>query len=355
MKFRFLKYGSPVIVYLLAFLSFTHTGFLTWLALIYAWVLIPFTELFLSPQNRNLDAAEEAIAKKDRMYDFVLYGMILLIYPALFFFLHSLAERPAIPDLIGRIATMGLLCGVFGINLGHELGHRSRPGEKLLAKAGLLSSLYLHFFIEHNRGHHKKVATPEDPASARLGESVYHFYARTIIYSYTDAWRIANREQRKKGKTVFGFSNEMIRYQLIELGFLLGIFSFYGLRITCCYLGAAIIGILLLETVNYIEHYGLSRKITATGNYERTLPQHSWNSNHVIGRLMLFELSRHSDHHYLASKKYQLLRHHEDAPQLPTGYPGMMLLALIPPIWFAVMEHRLKKYGFPSRKAIPAF
>jgi alkane 1-monooxygenase len=245
-------------------------------------------------------------------------------------------------DTIGRIAVMGLLCGTFGINVGHELGHRVNKWEQTLAKILLLSSLYMHFFTEHNKGHHKRVATPEDPSSARMGEPIYTFYFRTIFLSYLSAWHISNDEVKKKGKPVFSLLNEMIQFHLIQAAFIGIIFLFFGGTVTLYFLAAALMGILLLETVNYIEHYGLQRKATTDGKYERTMPEHSWNSDHVLGRLVLFELSRHSDHHYMASRKYQVLRHHDDAPQMPTGYPGMMLLSLVPPIWFKIMNKRLK-------------
>jgi alkane 1-monooxygenase len=209
----------------------------------------------------------------------------------------------------------------------------------------------MHFFIEHNKGHHKNVATREDPSSARYGEPVYSFWVRSIYYSYISAWKIANKEATKSNRSSFSFKNEMIQAHIIQAVFLTAIFLIFGFEIMLYFLGAATIGILLLETVNYIEHYGLSRRETTEGRYERAMPSHSWNSNHVIGRMMLFELSRHSDHHYLASKKYQLLRHHEDAPQMPTGYPGMMLLALLPPAWFFVMNKKIK--GLDHRA--PAF
>jgi alkane 1-monooxygenase len=135
----------------------------------------------------------------------------------------------------------------------------------------------------------------------------------------------------------------MIQFQLIQAAFLFLIYWFFGFFVLTCFLGAALMGILLLETVNYIEHYGLQREQLENGRYERAMPAHSWNSNHVVGRLMLFELSRHSDHHYLASRKYQVLRHHDNAPQMPTGYPGMMLLSLVPPLWFAIMNRRIEK------------
>ncbi len=338
------KYMSPLIVYAGAVVSFSSVGIYTFFPLIYAWILIPLVELFLKPKDRNLQTSEEEIAKKDKTYDYILYLIVLLQLPTLYYFLYSMQDDSmSIMDKIGRIGSMGLLCGTFGINVGHELGHRVNKTEQWLAKISLMTSLYMHFFIEHNKGHHKHVATPDDPSSARYGEPIYFFWPRTIIYSYVSAWKIANEECGKNNKTVFGLKNEMIRIHIIQLIFVAAIGFLFGSLIVTYYLVAALIGILLLETVNYIEHYGLTRKQTITGNYERAMPQHSWNSNHIIGRLMLFELSRHSDHHYVASRKYQLLRHHENAPQMPTGYPGMMLLSLIPPAWFYIMNRRIAK------------
>lgn len=342
MHVRAFKYLSPLVVYAGAIISFSFYGISTFIPLIYAWIIIPLLELFLKPDNTNLQTAEEEIAKKDRTYDYILYSIVLLQLPTLFYFLYSMQDNSlTLYDKIGRIGTMGLLCGTFGINVGHELGHRVNKAEQWLAKLSLMTSLYMHFFIEHNKGHHKQVATPEDPSSARYGEMLYLFWPRTIIYSYINAWKIANDECRKQKKEIFSLNNEMVLAHLIQLGFIVLIGFLFGPLILLYFLIAAFIGILLLETVNYIEHYGLSRKQTVAGSYERTMPKHSWNSNHVIGRLMLFELSRHSDHHYLASRKYQILRHHTNAPQMPTGYPGMMLLSLVPPAWFYIMHRRI--------------
>jgi alkane 1-monooxygenase len=291
-----------------------------------------------------MDAAEEELARKDILYDSWLYIVVIFQYGALLLFLRSIGESGLKWwEITGRIFVMGLLCGTFGINVAHELGHRKKGYEQFLAKVLLLSSLYMHFFIEHNKGHHKNVSTPEDPSSARYGESLYAFYFRSVVFSYLSAWRIANRELTKKGLPPFHYKNEMLQFQIIELAFILLIAWFFG-YITCLYfLAAAIIGFLQLETVNYIEHYGLSRQKLEEGRYERPMPEHSWNSNHVLGRIMLFELSRHSDHHYLASRKYQVLRHHDNAPQMPTGYPGMMILSLLPLAWFYVMNKRIRE------------
>jgi len=344
MSIRAFKYLSPFIIYAGSLWSFTQHGWIVWLPLIYAWIIIPVLELFIKPDANNLNAAEEEVARKDRIYDFIIYMVVPLQYIALYLFLNSMSKGQWVwHEIIGKIWVMGLLCGTFGINVGHELGHRTNKVEKFLARMLLLTSLYMHFYIEHNKGHHKRVATPEDPSSARYNEWIYIFYFRTIILSYLSAWEIAARDLRKKGKPVFSLHNEMIQFHIIQLAFVTLIFLSFGWLTTLYFLAAAVIGMLLLETVNYIEHYGLQRKILDDGKYERAMPVHSWNSDHIVGRLMLFELSRHSDHHYLASRKYQVLRHHDDSPQMPTGYPGMMILALFPPAWFFIMNRKIKK------------
>lgn len=341
---RALKYFSSFIIYLGAFYAFTNTGWLVWLPLIYAWVFVPLVELLFKPDSSNLSEIEEELAKKDKTYDILLHIVVPLQYAALTLFLYSMKHDDLVPaDIIGRIYVMGLCCGVFGINVAHELGHRVNKYEQVMAKMLLLTSQYMHFIIEHNKGHHKRVATKEDPGSSRHNEWIYTFYFRSIIFGYLSAWNIANNEMRKKNRSVFSPRNEMIQFTFIQICFVIMILLLVGWLVTLYYLAAAATGILMLETVNYIEHYGLERKTLTDGKYERAMPEHSWNSDHVFGRLMLFELSRHSDHHYLASRKYQVLRHHENAPQMPTGYPGMMALSLIPPVWFAVMNKRIKK------------
>jgi alkane 1-monooxygenase len=354
MQLRFLKYLIPFILLFGSIWSFHSHGWVIWLPLFFAWVFIPISEVFIMPNPSNMNAAEEELAKKNKAYDVLLYGVVAVQYFALYQFLVSMKnDTLAWHETVGRIYVMGMLCGVFGINVGHELGHRVNKFEQALAKALLLTSLYMHFFTEHNKGHHKKVATPEDPGTARLGEAVYAFYFRTLISSYFSAWHIANDEMKKKGKPAFSLQNELVQFTIIQIAFIGLILYFFGWLVTLYFFAAAIIGILLLETVNYIEHYGLQRRSTGDGKYERAMPEHSWNSNHLVGRLMLFELSRHSDHHYLASRKYQILRHHDHSPQMPTGYPGMMILSLIPPAWFYVMNRRIKNFQ-KENKLIPA-
>jgi alkane 1-monooxygenase len=297
----------------------------------------------MKPVTENVGEEVEDQIRKDIFYDWILYAVVLLQYGSLYIFLSNISGSTGF-DLMGQIISMGILCGTFGINVGHELGHRKPIFEQFLAKSLLLTSLYTHFFIEHNKGHHAHVATEEDPSSAILGQSIYSFWPQTVFGTYVKAWKINLDELKKKGLGFLNTQNEMLLFTLAQVILMVLIGYFFGYYTLLYFLLSATIGALLLETVNYIEHYGLLRTRNPNGNYERVLPKHSWNSNHLLGRLMLFELSRHSDHHYLASRKYQVLRHHDDAPQMPTGYPGMIVLALFPPIWFRVMNRQLKKY-----------
>lgn len=335
---RPLRYITPYFLYVLAFLAFTKTGIYCWIPLIYLFFLIPLVELLIKSDAENLTETQEAEAKANPLFDFVLWLTVPLQIGALYLFLTSLNSADSFVDIAGRVVAMGLLCGTFGINAAHELGHRVNKFEQFLAKILLLTSLYMHFFIEHNKGHHKHVATPEDPSTAFYKQHLYAFWIQTFIGTQKKAWQIASAEAKSS------FFNEMALFQLIQFALVGLIYYFFGGFVTVCFLVAAFIGAALLETVNYIEHYGLQRGFAKT-TYERVKPAHSWNSNHLMGRLTLFELSRHSDHHYLASRKYQILRHMEDAPQMPTGYPCMILLALFPPIWFKVMHHQMDRFG----------
>ncbi len=342
-RFRALKYLLVFTLPALVYVSFNSYGWLTFAPMLEVFVLIPLLELFMKPDMENLSKAEEEMVKVDKIYDWLVYLMVPMVFVFIYIFCNAILE-PGLStlDIVGRTTAMGLICGAIGINVGHELGHRNKRYEQFFAKCLLLSSLYMHFFIEHNRGHHKNVSTPEDPASARYGEWVFRFWVRSIVMSYISAWRLEFDKMKKMGLSKFSLKNEMLQFQIIQLAFIGIIYSFFGLVAMLYFLCAALMGILLLETVNYIEHYGLQRKPVGEKRYERVMPHHSWNSNHPVGRLMLFELSRHSDHHYLANRKYQILRNHEEAPSMPTGYPGMMVLALFPPLWFTVMHRHMK-------------
>ncbi|MCE2963153.1 MAG: alkane 1-monooxygenase [Chitinophagales bacterium] len=319
-------------------------NFLVFKSLVFLFIIIPIIELFTKADKSNLTTEGETIAKSAPFYDILIYLFVPFQFILLFYFLYDINSVTKTYLLVGKTVSMGLACGVIGINVAHELGHRSTWYEKLMSKALLMTSLYMHFFIEHNFGHHQNVSTDHDPASAKRGESLYAFHLRSIFSGYISAWKIQSEMLNRKGKFFFSIDNEMILFCVIQLVFLISIFFLFGTKSLLAFIAAALIGIFLLETVNYIEHYGLRRKRKENGDYERTMPVHSWNSNHPIGRIFLFELSRHSDHHFISSRKYQILRHFEDSPQMPTGYPGMMLLSTVPPLWFFFIHKRLDAY-----------
>ncbi|MEI8075812.1 MAG: alkane 1-monooxygenase [Bacteroidota bacterium] len=344
MKVRRLKYALVYTTPLIVLLSIYSENYWSFSAVLVLFVLIPFLELFTKGSTKNLEKIEEDIAKEDKIYDWLIYGLVPLQYIILFYFLYQVSnEHLSLHFKLGATIAFGMACGILGINAAHELGHRTTRHEQLMSKMLLLTTLYMHFFIEHNRGHHKNVSTDNDPASSRLGETVYAFYFRTIWCSWVSAWHLEAEKLKRKNLSFWSVNNEMLLFQIIQLILLLTIGLVFGGTTLLFYILGALIGILLLETVNYIEHYGLRRKKNGE-TYERTLPIHSWNSNHPIGRLTLLELSRHSDHHYMASRKYQILRHFDESPQMPTGYPGMLLLSLFPPLWFKIMHRRIEIY-----------
>lgn len=339
---RYLKYFAAYSIPISAFLSLYFGGYATFICIFYAFGILPIIELIVPVSETNLNKAEEEVIKKDLFYDLLLYLNIPMLFGIIFYFLFLIThDNYKWWELTGMVTAIGICCGVCGINVAHELGHRVNNKDQFLAKTLLLGSLYMHFIIEHNRGHHKHVSTDDDPASAKLNEPVYYFWMRTVVFSFISAWNIEKKELQKQEKNIFSYQNEMLRFIFIQLIFLIIIAIFFSLQAMFLFIASACIGILLLETINYIEHYGLRRKKSASGNYERVMPWHSWNSNHYIGRICLYELTRHSDHHYLASRKYQTLRHLQEAPQLPAGYPAMMLLTLIPPVWFLIMNKRI--------------
>jgi alkane 1-monooxygenase len=346
------KYALAYVSIGIGVMGLLFDGWVTWALVIYGFGLIPLIELFVKGSKENRTAEQEEKALNDRVYDFLVYSIVPLQYGLVVLFLFSIQRELLWWELAGKVMTLGMACGVFGINVGHELGHRLKKSEQWMAKALLLTSQYMHFFIEHNRGHHNRVSTQDDPASSRFNEPVYIFWFRSMVMGYFSAWHLEQFRLSKLGKLWWHYSNEMIHYTLIQAAFLGIIAAAFNVQTMFLYWAAAIVGILLLETVNYIEHYGLGRHKGEVG-YHKVLPIHSWNSNHELGRGILFELSRHSDHHFRANRKYQILRYHEASPQMPTGYPGMMVLSLFPPLWFAVMNPRVRalQEQYPEKMA----
>lgn len=336
-----LAYSIPVS----AVLALLWQGWWSWATVILAFGIFPILDALLPASTSNHAENVEKERLSNRFFDILLYLCAPICFLLTFHYFDTISKVSLTTmELTGLTFSMGVLLGALGINVAHELGHRSNKWEQFLAKAGLMPVLYQHFFIEHNRGHHKHVSTEKDPATAKKDEWVYSFFFRSIIGQYINAWKLENQRLSGKGLSVFSWQNEMIRFSVYQTLYLVIVVGVFGWKMLPYAFAIGLIGVLLLETINYIEHYGLRRKTLPNGRPERVLPRHSWNSDHEMGRIVLFELTRHSDHHYLASRKYQILRHMEESPQLPTGYPGSMLMALVPPLWFKVMNSRLEKF-----------
>lgn len=337
-----LKYLAAFTVPITAIIGLVLKDFWVFLTPVYTFVLVPLLELVLPEDNRNYSKDEIKNKSISKLFDWMLYLNLPVVYGVLGFALIVISSgNLATFEFVGLMLSVGMVLGANGINVGHELGHRQTSNERFMGKALLLPSLYMHFYIEHNYGHHLHAATKEDPATARYNQSVYSFWITSTIRQYINAWKIQVKLLRNNGDSFLSLKNDMLWYVVLQVGYLTLIYVIFSTIGLLFVVGAAITGFLLLETVNYIEHYGLLRLKTASGRYERVKEVHSWNSNHVVGRIILYELTRHSDHHYKSSKKYQILECHDESPQMPFGYPTSMVLALIPPIWFSVMNKRV--------------
>jgi alkane 1-monooxygenase len=337
-----MKYAMALTLPATAFFGLLMLGYWTFATPIYAFVLVPLLEIIFPVDPSNYGPEERRTKERKKVFDWMLYSNIPVVFGLLALLLHrTTTDVLSLHECIGIVLSVGIVLGTNGINVAHELGHRKEMYHRVLAKILLLPSHYMHFYIEHNYGHHAHAATPEDPATARINQTVYSFWITSIVRQYGNAWRIQMRLLRKDKQGFFNIKNDMLWYTLVKAGYLCGMLFLFGPFTFFMALLAGLVGILMLETVNYIEHYGLMRHKLASGRYERVGEVHSWNSNHVMGRIMLFELSRHSDHHYKASKKYQVLEYHDQSPQMPFGYPTSMVISFFPPLWFAIMNPRI--------------
>jgi len=339
-----LKYLAALSIPISAFIGVYFRGTYSYITPVYAFVMIPILELIFPVDTSNATEEESQSRLKNKLFDWLLYINLPIVFGLLFYTLFILKSHELETyELVGFIVSIGIVLGVNGINVGHELGHRQTTNERFLGKALLLPALYMHFYIEHNFGHHLHAATKEDPATARYNQPVYSFWVTSVVRQYISAWKIQMKLLKNNSLSFLSLKNDMLWFTLIQASYLLFVYFVFGNSGFLFALFSAITGFILLETVNYIEHYGLLRLKTASGRYERVKRIHSWNSNHVIGRIVLYELTRHSDHHYKTSKKYQILDCHDESPQMPYGYPTSMVLSMIPPIWFHIMNKRVPK------------
>ena len=333
-----LKYLMSYSIALFAFIGISLGGFYNYLAVVFTFVFIPVLEIIVRKSDEKYTDEEKKNRNLDPFFDLLLYLNIPIVFGIFFFSLEKLAIASSVYDIIGIILSASIVMATNGINVGHELGHRKSLIARTCSKLLYLPCQYMHFYIEHNFGHHINVATPEDPATARYKQTVYSFWITSVIRTYVSAWEIQLKLLKVSKRSFFSIKNDMVFYTLFQLSFLLFIYYNFGLYLTLLSIVMSIVSFLFLETINYVEHYGLLRKKEPSGRYERVKPHHSWNSNHTIGRIVLYELTRHSDHHFKSSKKYQVLESLDECPHLPHGYPTSILLSLIPPLWFSIMN-----------------
>lgn len=321
-------------------------------AVIFAFGLIPIIDFLAGIDKQNFAKEEEKQVADEWYYKGVLYLWAFLQVGLLVWACDVITyKNMPTSELIGFLLSAMTVLGGIGITVAHELGHKNGKLEQFLAKIILNTVFYRHFFIEHNRGHHVQVATLQDPATSRKNQSFYAFWVQSVFGSIRSAWNLEKKRLERKGKSVWSIENEMWACLFQPLGLMFSltiIFSYWAgsivWQVPLFYLGQSILSFSLLEAVNYIEHYGITRRKLPNGKYERVEHLHSWNASHLISNFFLFQLQRHSDHHAYANRPYQILRHFEDSPQLPAGYPTMIITALFPPLWFVIMNKRLDKW-----------
>ena len=337
-----MKYLWAYSVPIIGMLGIHFQGVWCWSAMVYAFVMIPIAETLMPVNTENYSEQEIENRLKNKFFDFLLYLNVPIVYGSLIYSLFIVTNNIlSYTEIEGIICSLGVILGANGINVAHELGHRKTMFEKILGKLLLIPSHYTHFFIEHNHGHHLHVSTPNDPSTAKYNQTLYAFWWQTVTGTYKEAWKIQNRLNQMEKRSFYSIKSDMFWFTLIQTSYMVLIYIFFGFLGAFVALFAGIVGFLVLETVNYIEHYGLKRNLLPSGRFERVSEKHSWNSNHVLGRIVLYELTRHSDHHYKSQKEYQILEYHDVSPQMPYGYPTSMVMSFIPPLWFAVMNKRV--------------
>jgi alkane 1-monooxygenase len=332
----------------------TASQALFWIGPFLLYILLPALDLRYGPDGQNPPDEEMDWLENDKYYRYCIYAFIPFQYLSLILgaYLFTAANLSWLgyqgalswPAKLGLALSIGALGGV-GINTAHEMGHKKDALERWLAKITLAQTCYGHFYIEHNRGHHVRVATPEDPASARFGETFWEFLPRSVFGSLRSAWRLEAQRMRRLGVSPWNpkkhLGNDVLNAWLMSVALWGVLIAVFGPTLIPFVIIQAVYGFSLLETVNYLEHYGLVRQKTATGRYERCTPEHSWNSDHLVTNLFLYHLQRHSDHHANPTRRYQTLRSMNGAPNLPSGYASMITLAYFPPLWRRIMDHRV--------------
>jgi alkane 1-monooxygenase len=304
-----------------------------WLTLVITFVLIPLLDVAVGAPRPDAERRPPAFARWIPRLQLPLQALLLV---------QAIRIAPTLePGQLVLFATaVGVVTGGLGITIAHELSHRSAALDRWIAKALLVSVCYGHFFVEHVRGHHVRVGTPQDPATAPRGMGVYRFIVRSVVGSFLHAWKLEAIRLERQGRSRWSFANWALAGSLLSLALLALAAWLGGSAAALLFLLQSIVAVALLEIINYIEHYGLQRRRIGA-RYEPVREEHSWNADFVVSNWILFNLQLHSDHHAHMQRPYEALRTTPNAPQLPAGYPAMVLLALVPPLWFALMDRRV--------------
>ena len=324
-----------------ALMLLTGQAWALWLPVVFFYAAVPLLDYVLGEDRSNPPESAVPALDADVYYRWITYLLAPVLWLS-FIFSAWFATHMSLP--LHGWAALVLICGSVGgfcINLGHELGHKNTRLERTLAKIVLAPSGYGHFYVEHNRGHHRDVATPADPASSRMGESIYRFVLREMPGAARRAWVLERTRLQKAGLPVLSWHNDIVQPALLTLALWSALVLWLGWTVLPFLLVASLWANFQLTSANYIEHYGLLRQQRANGSFEPCQPHHSWNSNHIFSNWIVFHLQRHSDHHAHPLRRYQSLRHFENLPTLPSGYFGMFLVAYVPPLWRYVMDERL--------------
>ena len=312
-----------------------------WSGVMVFFVIIPLVDYLAGEDGDNPADSDLEEMQDDRFYRWCTYLFLPVQFIALLVACWMWAFGTlTVVDKVGLAVTVGLVAGT-GINAAHELGHRIEEHERWLAKVALAPTFYGHFFVEHNRGHHARVATPADPASARLGESLWSFLPRSVVGGLRSAWQLEHERLDRRGVHRWSIRNNLLHSWLMSSALFAALALVFGPAILPYLAVQAVVGFLLLEAVNYVEHYGLLREKNNRGRYVRCSPRHSWNSDRLCTHIFLYHWQRHSDHHANPGKRYQTLRSCDEAPQLPAGYATMVLLAAVPPLWRRLMDSKV--------------
>ena len=341
---------SVGLVYALQWWAPTASQVAWWSGALFLYVVVPIADRIIVPFDENPPEELVESLEADFWYRGCVYAYIPMQFVGIVLSSYLLTADDlswlglenglSLVSKIGLALTIGLVGGI-GINTAHELGHKKIEWERWLSRIVLAQSFYGHFYVEHNKGHHVRVATPEDPASSRLGETLWQFYPRSVLGGFRSGWVLERERLQRMNKRTWSPSNENLTAWAMSLVLWGALVAVFGLELLPFLVLQAVYGISLLEAVNYLEHYGLLRRTKDNGRYERCTPEHSWNSDYAVSDIFLYHLQRHSDHHANPTRRYQILRSMPESPQLPAGYAPLILVSYFPFLWRALMDKRV--------------